>query len=404
MDYEPQGLRRSMSTPNALAHALYYDEDPPLNGDAYGMSSVETLTPSTSAALTTAFSPYVFESEPMSAMPTSVSHPDLSAFGNGGGTRMDRSHTLSCIDSELLATPQQQVNATPISSVSRARKSSISNNLFSTPAQMYSSFASYASANNYSDNEDEIGLLTPSSTMSSSGSRSLSLSCTHALQHAAPPQHLQLPASAAHFAAPATPQSQPHLVRHTSVPMTHSFSDLSTYASQSTPVAPVRSHPASGNPFYSPPACLGADKATSPHSSPGSKSLFPPSPILSSEDHQKLSQAQAAANYALQLSQDTVYAQYAQPTTPFRQVRRAGPGRLPKSAETKPHRCKMCGKSFRRLEHLKRHAKIHTEERPYQCDVQGCERRFSRSDNLRAHRRTHTKRGGRNAYIDGLIV
>lgn len=69
---------------------------------------------------------------------------------------------------------------------------------------------------------------------------------------------------------------------------------------------------------------------------------------------------------------------------------------------SKPHECKHCHKTFKRLEHLKRHLKIHTDERPYQCDVHQCGRRFSRSDNLRAHRRTHMKKGGRNLFIEGL--
>lgn len=68
----------------------------------------------------------------------------------------------------------------------------------------------------------------------------------------------------------------------------------------------------------------------------------------------------------------------------------------------KQFKCHTCIKAFRRLEHLKRHLKVHTDERPYVCDVSGCNRKFSRSDNLRAHRRTHMKRGGRNIYIEGL--
>lgn len=48
-----------------------------------------------------------------------------------------------------------------------------------------------------------------------------------------------------------------------------------------------------------------------------------------------------------------------------------------------------CGRYFRRLEHLKRHLRTHTMERPYLCHQ--CGKRFSRSDNLAQHRKTHDR-------------
>ncbi|OCF41827.1 hypothetical protein I317_04337 [Kwoniella heveanensis CBS 569] len=48
-----------------------------------------------------------------------------------------------------------------------------------------------------------------------------------------------------------------------------------------------------------------------------------------------------------------------------------------------------CGRLFKRLEHLKRHVRTHTHERPYECTR--CAKRFSRSDNLTQHIKTHEK-------------
>jgi len=62
-----------------------------------------------------------------------------------------------------------------------------------------------------------------------------------------------------------------------------------------------------------------------------------------------------------------------------------------------------CGRLFKRLEHLKRHLRTHTLERPFPCHI--CRKRFSRSDNLTQHMRIHNRPGeaGAAAFDAGLF-
>lgn len=79
------------------------------------------------------------------------------------------------------------------------------------------------------------------------------------------------------------------------------------------------------------------------------------------------------------------------------QLNRMGPPRdalpLIVSSMDKAHVCPHCKKRFRRLEHVKRHERSHTLEKPFACSIDGCGRYFSRSDNLKAHEKTHYKKG-----------
>lgn len=51
----------------------------------------------------------------------------------------------------------------------------------------------------------------------------------------------------------------------------------------------------------------------------------------------------------------------------------------------KKHRCPICDSRFQRPEHVKRHLKSHSSEKPFQCDEPNCGKRFNRKDNLKAH-------------------
>ncbi|KAJ3203663.1 homeodomain transcription factor ste12 [Dinochytrium kinnereticum] len=69
------------------------------------------------------------------------------------------------------------------------------------------------------------------------------------------------------------------------------------------------------------------------------------------------------------------------------------PGHLDHSGIDIPrvHTCtfESCGKKFKRFEHLRRHMRCHTGERPYVCPLEGCGKGFSRSDNLSCHMKVH---------------
>ncbi|XP_070382177.1 zinc finger protein 211-like [Dermacentor albipictus] len=51
------------------------------------------------------------------------------------------------------------------------------------------------------------------------------------------------------------------------------------------------------------------------------------------------------------------------------------------------HKCESCGKQFYRADHLVRHYRTHTDERPYKCGI--CDKMFRRSCNLDVHKRIH---------------
>ncbi|XP_075835244.1 zinc finger protein 120-like [Microtus pennsylvanicus] len=54
----------------------------------------------------------------------------------------------------------------------------------------------------------------------------------------------------------------------------------------------------------------------------------------------------------------------------------------------KPYECNQCGKAFTYNSHLRSHNRTHTKEKPYECNQ--CGKAFTRSTSLRQHKRIHT--------------
>ncbi|KAJ1028107.1 hypothetical protein NDA13_003555 [Ustilago tritici] len=79
--------------------------------------------------------------------------------------------------------------------------------------------------------------------------------------------------------------------------------------------------------------------------------------------------------------------------TPRGRARNSGPPPLIVSSADKLHICH-CSKRFKRMEHLKRHSRTHTQERPPKCPVETCGKFFGRSDNLVQHLKTHFRPAG----------
>ncbi|CDK27426.1 unnamed protein product [Kuraishia capsulata CBS 1993] len=81
--------------------------------------------------------------------------------------------------------------------------------------------------------------------------------------------------------------------------------------------------------------------------------------------------------------------------TPVRGHRRAKSSvpNVPMSAEDelkakkKIHECPICHNKFQRPEHVKRHMRSHSSEKPYECPLDECGKKFNRKDNLKQHLR-----------------
>ncbi|RAH46486.1 C2H2 type transcription factor BrlA [Aspergillus brunneoviolaceus CBS 621.78] len=175
-------------------------------------------------------------------------------------------------------------------------------------------------------------------------------------------------------------------------------------------IAPSQVAPVTPPPSYSEfPASLGTFKAHTPATPVRSCSLG-----SGSGSDTPISRLSGSMDYMDDFSQSPVYRDglVRVQRQPSRKTARKQASKQSMSLENLPSiikqvqfKCKEpgCKGRFKRQEHLKRHMKSHSKEKPHVCWVPGCHRAFSRSDNLNAHyTKTHSKRGGRNRYVATL--
>ena len=60
-----------------------------------------------------------------------------------------------------------------------------------------------------------------------------------------------------------------------------------------------------------------------------------------------------------------------------------------KESKPKKHACTLCPKKFTRPAELQRHIRVHTGEKPFKCQFDGCEKTFSNSSDRKKHAQIH---------------
>jgi uncharacterized Zn-finger protein len=128
--------------------------------------------------------------------------------------------------------------------------------------------------------------------------------------------------------------------------------------------------------------------------SPMSHSMISNSPALSNTSASNLTYVDPTQNYGMTLSSMFNPAESMLPDRKYFQDQRQSPYPIsmrPSSAIEKIYECPYtgCTRQFKRQEHLRRHHRSHTGERPHVCQIPECRRSFARTDHLQQHMRTH---------------
>ncbi|KAL7940893.1 fungal-specific transcription factor domain-containing protein [Trichoderma barbatum] len=70
-----------------------------------------------------------------------------------------------------------------------------------------------------------------------------------------------------------------------------------------------------------------------------------------------------------------------------------------RSRQRRGWKCTQCDQAFKKREHMVRHIRSHTKERPFACDI--CSKTYERRDSLIRHARTHGRVGGSLTLMTG---
>ncbi|KAI8381363.1 uncharacterized protein BYT42DRAFT_566278 [Radiomyces spectabilis] len=208
-----------------------------------------------------------------------------------------------------------------------------------------------------------------------------------------------------HRQAYMTEGQEDYACHHPHDPYMRSFHPSGQFTMQASPLSPSspsghsllnhESASQSPNPFFSSTPMDHTRSTHSPFYSMNSMPVLPPHPNTQPSSHRQPTQGSPTTTSSAMVSASMpgpyVTDQFAVPSNPRRSS--SASSTSSSNSQQKSHVCPVpaCQRRFKRLEHLKRHMRIHTLERPFACSFPNCHKTFSRSDNLSQHMKTHQR-------------